>query len=178
MTEFGCLCGERYRGSMACTRRRSPVAGDALTVLLAEHGAGFEVRVGDFDLDLPRAAAQSAVGGSVLAGVMAAAGGSGLLGAVLGLVLPFLVDLERVEFSPSDRFVYAHLLAVGPNVRTVDEWYTSLPAHIRRELTSLQFRDLLGRLEGLDLAALLEGDRVLVPEPGERRRVRLRLPDT
>ncbi len=147
----------------------------AFSVALAPAG-GFDLRIGDWELDLPRAAAQAAVSGSVVAGVMAATGGDGIVGAVLGVVLPFLVDLERVEFSPSDRRVYGVLLDIGPNVRSVREWYAALPADVRAEITSLEFRDLLGRLQGLDLATPLDDDAMLIPEPGERRRIALRLP--
>jgi hypothetical protein len=139
-------------------------------------GPPFEIRIGPWRVDLPAAIARGVLNGAVLTAVLASQHETSIPVTVLSVVVPLVFDLERIYVSPSDKVVFAHLLRDAPDRRRVDDWYASLPAHLRDEISTLEFRDLLARLEDADLATLDELDVLQVDPPTPRRLVGLRLP--
>lgn len=70
---------------------------------------------------------------------------------VLACVVPFLVEIERVELTPGDELVVAALRATALRATALhggDDhvWYRALPPQLRAQLTQIEFLDLLGRL--------------------------------
>jgi hypothetical protein len=105
----------------------------------------FGLRVGHWRIDLPTRLMQTAVSAAVLGGAIAATGEVGVPAAVLALVLPFLVDVERIEVRTRDRIVRAYLS--DPDVLDDPEAaYAALPDDLREQLTLLEFADTLDRL--------------------------------
>ena len=70
------------------------------------------------------------------------------------LVLPFLVDVERIEVRTRDRIVRAHL-SDPDGIDDPEAAYAALPDDLREQLTLLEFADTLDRLR---VAGRLSGD--------------------
>lgn len=134
-------------------------------------GSDFEMRIGEWRLNAPVATARALVNGVVLTAALAANGESSIPATVLSVIVPLVFDLERIAISPSDRAVYAALLREAPDRRAIDDWYRSLPTHLQGEISSLEFRDLVERLQD---AGLVEQDLfdVVTIDPLSRRRLR------
>jgi hypothetical protein len=152
---------------------------DSMIAVLAVDSAGelpYEIRVGQWRLDLEAAAARALINSTVLTAALAADHQSSIPATVLSVAVPLLFDLEKVTLSPQDRYLYATLLNSPHASMTFEQWYQHLPARITDELTALELRDVLGRLED---AGAVDTDaagitKVTIPSP--RRLVRLALP--
>lgn len=92
---------------------------------------------------------------------------------VLSVAVPILVDIQRVEISPADKYVFATLLQSSEH-ESLEDWYASLPSRVT-ELTELEFRDVIGRLRDAGLAEQDDGS-ISVRRPNPRHLVRLALP--
>lgn len=138
--------------------------------------AAFELRAGDWHLDLPAAIARSLINATVLTGALALLHEASIPAAVLGVVVPLIFDVKRVKLGASDRYVYAVLREQAPHRRAIRGWYDQLPPHVRDEVTALEFRDIIERLEDAGLVGLDERDQLALAQPSDRRLVRLRLP--
>lgn len=148
----------------------------ALSTQTATTGTPFEVRTGEWTLDLPAATARAAVNSAFLTALLTALGEQSLPAILLSMMVPFLFDVQRVEISASDRYVYAQMLEHAPDSGKITAWYRRLPDHVRAELSELEFRDLLQRLEAAGLAQTDNRDWLRVGRPSGRRVARLRLP--
>jgi hypothetical protein len=121
------------------------------------------LRLGNWRADMPAKILQSGVTAALMVGAIEAVGISSTPVVVLAAVVPFLVDVEHVEISQSDRMVFAALKAnlVTPQERR-DLW-DSLPADLQHELTFLEFVDLLERLERAGVIRAVEDQRYRLP---------------
>jgi hypothetical protein len=136
----------------------------------------FELRVGDWVIDLKSALARALINGVTLTSALAAMHQASIPATVLSVIVPLLFDVQHVQVSPADKYVYAVLLDAPASGETIEGWYARLPARVRGEMTELEFRNTIGRLTE---AGLVEGDdagSMLVPPPSPRRLVRLELP--
>lgn len=127
----------------------------------------FGLRVGHWRIDLPTRLAQTAIATSVLGGAIAVTGQASVSVAVLALILPFIVDVERVEVRTRDRIVRAHL----SNPSLLDDpaaAYAALPDELRAQLTLLELADVLDRLR----------DAGELPSDDDRSTITVRLPPT
>lgn len=151
----------------------------AVRVLAGELGlddSAFEMRIGQWQLNAPVALARAVVNGAVLTALLASNGESSIPATVLSVIVPLVFDLDRVQISPADRAVFADLARNVPDRKLADDWYAGLAPHIRAEITSLEFRDLIGRLEDVGLVSSDDFDVVTVDAPNGATRRRLRLP--
>lgn len=151
----------------------------AVRVLVGElglDGSAFEMRIGQWQLNAPVAIARAVVNGAVLTALLATNGESSIPATVLSVIVPLIFDLDRVQLSPSDRAVYAHLTREVPDRKLVDDWYAGLAPHVRAEITSLEFRDLIERLEDVGLVSGDDFEVVTIDAPTAMTRRRLRLP--
>lgn len=119
---------------------------ERLARVVLDEPAGYDLRLGPYNLDTKRAAVQSAATAAVLAIAIRSEGIDSLPVAVVALVMPFLVDIERVTLSASDEVIVA---AMRSHARPggAREWYEALPAELRSQLTELEFIDFLERCE-------------------------------
>lgn len=87
--------------------------------------------------------------------------------------------VERVTLAPSEKYVNAVLLNAPATVAgaalSVEAWYAHLPARVQEEVTLLEFRDIVGALEGAGTVEVSDLGDVSVEIPSTRRRVRLAL---
>lgn len=151
----------------------------SIRMLASELGAGesdYELRVGEWQISCNINIARALVNGTVLTAALVAAGATAIPAVVLAVVVPSMFDLERVKISPADKAVYLDLPVGVSERKHIDDWYSTLTASIRSEITSLEFRDLVGRLEGAGLADVDPFDIVTLDQPTTRRRCRLDLP--
>lgn len=149
-----------------------------VAVIAAEHAAptDFEIRVGEWRLDGSRGALAAIVNGVAITAALAALGAASIPAAVVSLVVPVIFNLERVEIRPSDRVVLVELLQDPWGRKPITDWYAGLPGNIQAEISGLEFRDLVDRLEDAGLATLDEFDTVTIDQPHPRRLAHLRLP--
>jgi len=136
----------------------------------------FEIRVGEWYLDLPAATARAVINGTVLTSALAALHQASIPAAVLSVIVPFVFDVEHVRLSSSDRYVYALLRRKQFDRKAIDDWYVELPPGVRGEIARLEFRDLVERLEQAGLVDLDLFDQLGLHDVSDRRLVRLELP--
>jgi hypothetical protein len=109
---------------------------DALIANLASaigaEQAAFELRAGEWHLDLPAALARSLINATVLTGALALLHEASLPAAVLGVVVPLIFDVQRVKLGASNRYIYAVLREQAPHRRAIRGWYDQLPRHVLR----------------------------------------------
>lgn len=149
-----------------------------VAIFAADQGAPaeFEIRVGNWRLDGARGVLSAVVNGVVMTAALAAIGGASIPVAIVSLVVPVIFNLERVEIRPSDRVVLAELLRDPWGRQLVADWYAELPDHVTDEVTLLEFRDILGRLEDAGLAEVDHFEIATIDAPSPRRLAHLRLP--
>jgi hypothetical protein len=109
------------------------------------------LRLGNWRVDMPAKIFQSGVTAALMVSAIEAAGINSTAVVVLAAVVPFLVDVERIKLSQSDRMVFAALKASLATRQERRALWDSLPADLRHELTFLEFVDLLERLEQADV---------------------------
>jgi hypothetical protein len=156
-----------------------PVDLDSLIAVLAVEEVGdlpYQLRVGDWRIDLRAAAARALINGATLTAALAATHQTSVPATVLSVVIPLLFDLERVTLSPTDRYLYAALLNAPQSSFPVEQWYQHLPARVTAELTELEFRDVMGRLEEAGAIEIDAAGEATPSLPTPRRLVRLALP--
>ncbi len=129
------------------------VGEDALELVIGsfDERPPFGYRVGRWSADVRRSTVQSAVAAAVLALGARAAGINSLPVAVLAVILPFIVDIDRVEVRASDREVVAALRRASPIRGTANDWYDVLPTDVAQQITRLEFLDVLERLSAAGL---------------------------
>jgi hypothetical protein len=122
----------------------------------------YALQIGSWRIDLPVRLAQSAASAAILTGAIAITGDASVPVAVLALVLPFLVDIDRVEVRTRDRIVLAHLQD-EIDLTDPESTYRRLPEDLREQLTLLEFADTLDRLRAARL--IPDGRAVSIPLP-------------
>jgi hypothetical protein len=148
------------------------VARLARYLLAADPALG--MRLGSFQIDASRAAVKAAVTAAVLALAIEGAGLDSVPVVILAAVIPFLVEIERVQLAPGDAVVVAALRSVASPGGDDRDWYLALPGELRSQLTQLEFLNLLGRLREAGIVTTnTAGDNQLASGSG---RLRLRIP--
>jgi hypothetical protein len=105
------------------------------------------LRIGNWRVDMPATIFQSGVTAALMVGAIEAAGINSTAVVVLAAVVPFLVDVDHVAISPSDRMLFAALKAKLATPQERRALWDDLPADLQHEITFLEFVDLLDRLE-------------------------------
>ena len=136
----------------------------------------FELRRGNWYIDLPRATARAVLNGTVLTLALAAINDATLPAVVLSVVVPLLFDVEHVKLSATDRYVYALLRHTSFDIKPIDDWYSDLPSSVRHEIEPLEFRELVERLGDAGLVSVDFFDQLQLRDVKDRRLVRLELP--
>lgn len=152
---------------------------DSMIAVLAVEEAGelpYQLGVGDWRIDLRAAAARALINGATLTAALAATHQTSVPATVLSVVIPLLFDLERVTLSPPDRYLYAVLLNAPQSSLPIEQWYQHLPARVTAELTELEFRDVMGRLEEAGAIEIDAAGQASPSLPTPRRLVKLALP--
>ncbi len=122
---------------------------DLTALLVAETGESpFEVRFGKWSWDAAVSTLQSAIATAVLLPVCHTTGTNDVPVVVLSVVLPFLVNVERIEVRDSDLFVLAQIKDELFFPNDLEKVYDALPPDLRHEISLLEFRDLVQRLLG------------------------------
>ena len=101
---------------------------------LLDGDPALSMRLGPYKLDAPRAAVKAAVTAAALAIAIEGAGLDSVPVVVLACVVPFLVEIERVELTPGDELVVAALRATAPV--TSRSWTAAPTTVLRRCFTS------------------------------------------
>ncbi|HEX8121227.1 MAG TPA: hypothetical protein VF549_08175 [Solirubrobacteraceae bacterium] len=125
----------------------------------------FALRVGHWRIDMPRRLLQTSVATGVLAAGIAAGGVSSVPVAVLAVVLPFLVDIDRIELRARDRIVLGRLRDLDARGGDPEAAYRRLPEDLRKQLTLMEFADVWDRL--------IEAGEIEPDGPNERARWKL-----
>jgi Arc/MetJ family transcription regulator len=137
-----------------------------LRQLIAERGdQPLAMRAGQWQIDMSRSAFQTLVASALIVSAILAAGATSTAVIVLAAIAPFLVDVERVKISASDRMVLAALHTQLDQPRERRELYDGLSADLRHEVTFLEFVDILERL---DRAGMIDHDTDLFELPAPR----------
>lgn len=123
------------------------------------------MRVGNWQVDMPATVFRSGITAALMIGAIEAVGINSTAVVVLAAVVPFLVDVERVTISPSERLVLAGLTANLTSVQDRRALWENLPADLQHELTFLEFVDLLDRLSKAGVIRAVGEDRYALP-PG------------
>lgn len=105
----------------------------------------FALRVGHWRIDLKARVLQSTIATAVLAAVIATDGATSVPFLVLAAVLPFLVDIERVELQGRDRIVLARLKGLKLDA-DAELAFRQIPEDLREQLTVFEFADIWDRL--------------------------------
>lgn len=128
----------------------SPLEAPARAQILADLGqlAGdpFELRVDGWRIDVRKSVIQATIASALMMGAIDLSGGGSIPIEVLAIALPFLVDVERIELSTSDKYVLARMRLRNLQPDAVKTWWKALPQRVREEMTYLEFLDLINRL--------------------------------
>jgi len=89
---------------------------------LLDGDPALSMRLGPYKLDAPRAAVKAAVTAAALAIAIEGAGLDSVPVVVLACVVPFLVEIERVELTPGDDLIVAALRATAPPGGDDHDW--------------------------------------------------------
>jgi hypothetical protein len=139
-------------------------AGQILRQVLADlANEPLSLRLGRWRVAMPATIFQSGVAAALMVGAIEAAGINSTAVVVLAAVVPFLVDVEHVEISQSDRMVLA---ALKTNLATPQQrraLWDSLPADLQHDLTYLEFADLLERLQQAGLIRAVDDQHYGLP---------------
>lgn len=149
----------------------------AVRAALRVHGLappGFEIRTGAWRLDLDKAIIKAVSCGAFTTLALQALGEHSIPAAVVAVIAPFVVEVERVEVSAGDYWVYARLLdAANGQQLSAGELYERLPDDIKAEVPAREYLDILERLQAARL--LRVGGQGVQLGDGRARRTRLML---
>ncbi len=109
-------------------------------------GESFELRAGDWRIDVRKSVLQATIASALMIACINFLGEGSIPLEVLAIILPFLVDVDRIELSTSDRYVLAQLQLHNLQPDTVKAWWKTLPKRLREEMNYLEFLDLIDRL--------------------------------
>jgi hypothetical protein len=98
--------------------------------------APFEMRLGNWSIDVPAATARALFNSIVLTGALAAVHEPSIPAAVLTFVVSALFDIHRLTVSPDRENLRAVVRDPGS---TAEDWYRQQPEHLRAELTEAEF---------------------------------------
>lgn len=106
----------------------------------------YAVSAGGWSVDLSRAALQTAIATAIVITATRTSGMDSLPVLVLALVLPFVVDLQRVEVRTDDSLVLAALAANLTTRDQIDGVYRQLPSDVSDQVNLLEFAAIVDRL--------------------------------
>jgi hypothetical protein len=137
---------------------------------VGETQTAFEMRTGQWRIDLNAAVAKAVACASVSTVALESLGQTSVTASVLSIVAPFLFEIDRIEISAEDVWLHARLVRdLGTTRQHIDDAYDALPADLRSELSMPQFVGLIERLEEARLASTTGDGIALSPSgPGSR----------
>jgi predicted nucleotide-binding protein len=139
----------------------------------AVSSSAYEIRTGNWRIDLLPATAKAVLSAAVATTVMQHMALDSLPVAVLGAVAALLFSIDRVEISAGELVLHARLLdAVTGSPRDLDTLYQALPQDVRDELTTADLADVVERFHQAGLARW-EEDGITLIAAGRQRKVRL-----
>ncbi|WP_148616541.1 hypothetical protein [Nocardioides rubriscoriae] len=121
------------------------------------------MRIGSWHVNLPVTTFQTLFASGLLVGGVELLGIESTAAVVLAAVVPFVVDIEHVRVSPSQRIVLAKLTADLTTPAAVRDLWDKLPPDLQHELTFLEFVDLLDALERAGALTRGRDDRYSLP---------------
>lgn len=130
-------------------------------------------RLGGWQIDLGKTAAQVALVSGMLGGVLAVMGVPEVPVEVLPAVAPLVFDIRRSRLTKKQEYVLAELV-VQPAVRqgmSADELYERLPESTRDDLSRADFEDFLDAARRAGLSTQADEMVVLAPKDQARFRV-------
>jgi hypothetical protein len=163
--ELACAIKELLPGDgPAVERARQDAARTARFLLADPEEPPLALRFGHWRIDAQRSLVQAAAASSVLALAVHEAGLTSVPVALLALILPFLVDVERVELRPSEKLLLAALRENADTGGDAAQWYASLPRELQAQLTMLEFADALEHLRAAGAIVSREADTLGFPD--------------
>ncbi len=114
-----------------------------------------DLRLGGWHIDLSRQAVKAGLVTAIVATALVAVGLTPVGVAVVTLMLPIVLDIKRVELSPSDERLLIELRrkpALQEGYATEDELYASLPAETQAVINRYDFADFVQRVKAAGLA--------------------------
>lgn len=128
-----------------------------------------EWRPGGWKIDISASAGRGAITAGALAGALEAAGAHDIRAAVIAVVIPLIVDLNRVELDPAERALLARIRpdAERLDLFTAQRLYEQLPRRHRRDITVEELEDFLSKLVDAGAADGEGGVYVIRREGGE-----------
>ena len=144
-------------------------------LFVGEKPNAFEMRTGEWRIDLSAAVAKSVATASVSTLALQLLGQSSIPATVLSIVVPFLFELERIEVDAGDVYLIGRIVAAhGTGPHHLTTLYEALSEDLRRDLPVHEFAGLIDRLQQAGLATAHAEGVTLVDGVRNRRRVRLR----
>ncbi len=127
-------------------------------------------RVGQWRIGLAGPGVRTAVLSAIVGASLAQRGFEEVAIAMATVVIPTVLDVEKVELGAGDRRLLLRLrlkTAVRDGFMTEDELYDTLPEDDRRRINRYDFADFVARIRE---AGLVEGDEWMRPrDPDDRR---------
>jgi nucleoside phosphorylase len=140
-----------------------------------KQGSAFEIRTNTWRVNLLPNVAKIVIVGAITAAALQHLGVEGVPAAVLSVVGPLLLAIERVDIDASDLVLHARLADVAAQgTRGIAELYRSLPPDAQAELTLSEFAEIVQRLHRAGLARW-DASGVTLISPGRRRGFKLLL---
>jgi hypothetical protein len=138
----------------------------ALQAHLDPEQPALEARPGAWVINLKSSTAKFAVSAAIMTGVLIASGFDQIPAYVLPGVLPLLVDVERAKLNRGDRKLLVELRAasgssIGQPVDT-EALYDELPAHVRDQVSPINFADFVEKLVAAGEAEVDAADQVIL----------------
>jgi hypothetical protein len=124
-------------------------------------GQPFEASVGPWSIDVSRALLRSALSAAILVVAARRSAVDGLPVIVLAMVLPLLVDIDRVEVRAAEEVVLGALRSSLATRGDIESFYAELPPDLREQITLADFCSLV---DGLVQRGALSRDAVGVYE--------------
>lgn len=135
----------------------------------------FDLRAGEWQIDLSKLTIRGALTSALVAALLDLDGLVKTSISALALVLPSIVEIDRITLSSGDELLLAEVRlthAAGRGFVTVDALYDELPDDVQSTLNRFDFADTIERIRaaGHIEGGVVEGH-VLVVDPDQRKRV-------
>ena len=123
---------------------------DALRAQLDPSDPELEAHLGSWIVNLKSSTAKFAVSTAIMSGVLVTGGFDQIPAYVLPAVLPLLVDVDRVKLNRGDRKLLLELRTAsassGGQPVDADTLYSSLPPHLRAQISPIDFARFVDKL--------------------------------
>lgn len=129
----------------------------------------FELRVGNWRLDMAKSGIRATVMAAILSATMVATDTKEISVALLTAIVPSIIDIENVSLSDGDKKLLLEvrrLPDVTDRLVSIDDLYDRLPDDIRDRLNRFDFADFIERVRNAD-EAYGTADRVRIRKPNE-----------